>query len=169
MGGQGRPKSAPEWPEFGFGAVQRPPNWGMTPEMDPKWLPQLPLIDLSPFPDLSKNSSLLLDNINYLTMWKFWNPLKLPKIILVAQKTLKLSKKYLYLISPFWWDHRKTCFSAPKGAISALSEKGCHIESKVYPLFQKKPGSLSKITMFSDQNIPQNLGKSRVFFQPIVI
>ena len=33
-GGQGRSKSAPEWPEFGFGAVQRPQNWCMTPEMD---------------------------------------------------------------------------------------------------------------------------------------
>ena len=56
-GGQGRSKSAPEWPEFGFGAVQRPPNWSMTPEMNPKWFPQLPLIDLSPFPDLLKHDS----------------------------------------------------------------------------------------------------------------
>ena len=49
-GGQGRSKSAPEWPEFGFGAVQRHPNWSMTHEMNPNWFPQLPLIDLSPFP-----------------------------------------------------------------------------------------------------------------------
>ena len=59
-GGQGRSKSAPEWPEFGFGAVQRPLNWSMTPEMDPKWFPQLPLIDLSPFPDLLKHYSLYI-------------------------------------------------------------------------------------------------------------
>ena len=40
MGGQERLKSAPEWPEFGFGAVQRPPNWSMTPEMNgPKMFP----------------------------------------------------------------------------------------------------------------------------------
>ena len=55
--GQGRSKSAPKWPEFGFGAVQRPPNWSMTPKMDPKWFPQLSLIDLSPFPDLWKHYS----------------------------------------------------------------------------------------------------------------
>jgi len=29
----------------------------MTPEMDPKWFPQLPVIDLSPFPDLVKHYS----------------------------------------------------------------------------------------------------------------
>ena len=56
-GGQGRSKSAPEWPESGFGAVQRPLNGSVTPEMDPKWSPQLPLIDLSPFPDLLKHYS----------------------------------------------------------------------------------------------------------------
>ena len=56
-GGQGRSKSAPEWPESGFGAVQRPLNGSMTPEMDPKWSPQLPLIDLSPFPDRLKHCS----------------------------------------------------------------------------------------------------------------
>ena len=58
MGGQGRSKSAPEWPEFGFGAVQRPPNWSMTPEMDQKWFPKLPLIDLSPFPRAGKWANL---------------------------------------------------------------------------------------------------------------
>ena len=31
--------------EFGFGAVQRPPNWSMTPEMDPIWFPNCFLID----------------------------------------------------------------------------------------------------------------------------
>ena len=36
---------------------QRPLNGPMTPEMDPKWSPQLPLIDLSPFPDLLKHYS----------------------------------------------------------------------------------------------------------------
>ena len=41
-GGQGRSKSAPEWPEFGFGAVQRPPNWSMNPEMDPNGSPNCP-------------------------------------------------------------------------------------------------------------------------------
>ena len=56
-GGQGRSKSAPEWPEFGFGAVQRPLNWSMTPEMDPKLFPQLPLIDLSPFMTFLKHYS----------------------------------------------------------------------------------------------------------------
>ena len=66
MGGQERLKSAPEWPEFGFGAVQRPPNWSMNPEMDPKCFPQLPVIDSSPFPDLLKHYSLyILKNINY--------------------------------------------------------------------------------------------------------
>ena len=35
---------------FGFGALKRPLNGSRTPEMDPKWSPQLPLIDLSPFP-----------------------------------------------------------------------------------------------------------------------
>jgi len=58
--GQGRSKSAPEWPEFGFGAVQRPLNWSMTPEMDPKWFPQLPVIDSSPFPNLVKHYSLYI-------------------------------------------------------------------------------------------------------------
>ena len=47
-------------PQNGFGAVQRPLNWSMTPEMDPKWFPQLPLIDLSPFPDLLKHYSLYI-------------------------------------------------------------------------------------------------------------
>ena len=70
-GGQGRSKSAPEWPEFGFGAVQRPPNWSENPEMDPIWPPQLALIDLSPFPDLSKHCSLYISkNINYLILLK---------------------------------------------------------------------------------------------------
>ena len=70
-GGQGRSKSAPEWPESGFGAVQRPLNGSMTPEMDPKWSPQLPLIDLSPFPDLLKHDSpYIWKNTNYLNMWK---------------------------------------------------------------------------------------------------
>ena len=58
--GQGRSKSAPEGPEFGFEAVQRSPNRSMTPEMDPKWSAQLPVIDLSPFPDLLKHSSLYI-------------------------------------------------------------------------------------------------------------
>ena len=57
LGGQGRSKSAQEWPEFGFGAVQRSPHWSMTPEMDPKCFPQLPVIDSSPFPDLLKHYS----------------------------------------------------------------------------------------------------------------
>ena len=35
---------------FGFWALKRPLNGSRTPEMDPKWSPQLPLIDLSPFP-----------------------------------------------------------------------------------------------------------------------
>ena len=71
MGGQGRSKSAPEWPESGFGAVQRPLNGSMTPEMDPIWPPQLALIDLSPFPDLSKHCSLYISkNINYLILPK---------------------------------------------------------------------------------------------------
>ena len=35
---------------FGLGAFQRPRNGSRTPEMDPKWFPQLPLVDLSPFP-----------------------------------------------------------------------------------------------------------------------
>ena len=70
-GGQGRSKSAPEWPESGFGAVQRPPNWSMNPEMDPKCFPQLPVIDSSPFPDLLKHYSLyILKNINYLILSK---------------------------------------------------------------------------------------------------
>ena len=34
-----------------------PLNWSMTPEMDPKWSAQLPLNDLSPFPDLLKHDS----------------------------------------------------------------------------------------------------------------
>ena len=56
-------------PEFDFEAVQRPPNWSKTPEMDPKWFPQLPVIDLSQFPDLLKHCSLyILKNINYLIM-----------------------------------------------------------------------------------------------------
>ena len=68
-GGQGRSKSNPEWPEFGFGAVQRFPNGSMTPVTDPKWFLQLPLIGLSP--DLLKHCSLyILKNINYLRMWK---------------------------------------------------------------------------------------------------
>ena len=41
-------------------AVQRPPNWSMTPEMDPKCFLQLPLIDSSPFPDLVKHYSLYI-------------------------------------------------------------------------------------------------------------
>ena len=70
-GGQGRSKSAPEWPESGFGAVQRPLNGSMTPEMDPKWSAQLPLIDLNPFPDLIKHYNLYIyiKNIKYLIMW----------------------------------------------------------------------------------------------------
>ena len=31
------------------------PNGSMTPKVDPKWFPQLPQIDLSPFPDLLKH------------------------------------------------------------------------------------------------------------------
>ena len=58
--GQGRSKSAPKWPEFGFGAVQRPPNWSMNPEMDPKCFPQMLVIDLSPSPDLLKLCSLYI-------------------------------------------------------------------------------------------------------------
>ena len=34
---------------FGFWALRRPLNGSRTPEMDPKWSPQLPLIDLSGF------------------------------------------------------------------------------------------------------------------------
>ena len=63
MGGEGGPgwsEFAPEWPEYGFGADQRPPKWSMTPEMDPKWFPQLPLIDLSPFPDLLKRIAAII-------------------------------------------------------------------------------------------------------------
>ena len=59
-GGQGRSKSAPEWPESGVGAVQKPPNWSMNPEMDPKCFPQLPVIDSSPFPNLLKHYSLYI-------------------------------------------------------------------------------------------------------------
>ena len=59
-GGQGRSKFAPEWHEFGFVAVQRSPIGSMTPEMDPKWSAQLPLIDMGPFPDLLKHSSLYI-------------------------------------------------------------------------------------------------------------
>ena len=58
--GQGRSKFAPEWHEFGFVAVQRSPIGSMTPEMDPKWSAQLPVIDLSPFPDLLKHCSLYI-------------------------------------------------------------------------------------------------------------
>ena len=57
QGGQGRSKSALEWPKFGFGAVRRSPNGSMAPAMDPKWSAQLPLIDLSQFPDLLKHNS----------------------------------------------------------------------------------------------------------------
>ena len=60
--GHGRSKSAPEWPESGFGAVQRPLNGSMTPEMDPKWSAQLPLINLSLFPDLLKHCSIYILN-----------------------------------------------------------------------------------------------------------
>ena len=62
--GQGRSKSAPEWLEFGFGAVQRSPHWSMTPEMDPKCFPQLPVIDSSPFPNLVKHYSLYILKIH---------------------------------------------------------------------------------------------------------
>ena len=71
-GGQGRSKSAQEWPESGFGAVQRPLNWSMTPEMDPKWSPQLPLIDLSPFPDRLKHCSHYV-----LKKYQFYNIVKI--------------------------------------------------------------------------------------------
>ena len=54
----GKIKSAPYRPEFGFGAVLRSPYRSMTPEMDPKWSAQVPVIDLSPFPDLLKHWSL---------------------------------------------------------------------------------------------------------------
>ena len=48
QGGVREGKNLPEkWPQFGFGAPQRPPNVPRTPEMDPKWPPQLTLIDLS--------------------------------------------------------------------------------------------------------------------------
>ena len=51
QGGVREGKNLPEkWPQFGFGAPQRPPNVPRTPEMDPKWPPQLTLIDLSKFP-----------------------------------------------------------------------------------------------------------------------
>ena len=58
--GHGRSKSATEWLEFDFGAVQRSPHWSMTPEMDPKCFPQLPVIDSSPFPNLLKHYSLYI-------------------------------------------------------------------------------------------------------------
>ena len=61
-GGQGRSKSALEWLKSGFGAVQRPLNGSMTPEMDPKWSPQLPMIDSSPFSNLLKHYSLYILN-----------------------------------------------------------------------------------------------------------
>ena len=57
MGGQERLKSAPEWPEFGFWAVQRLPKLVNEPWSRPKWFPQLPLIDLRPFPDRLKHCS----------------------------------------------------------------------------------------------------------------
>ena len=48
QGGVRERKNLPEkWPQFGFGVPQRPPNVPRTPEMDPKWPPQLTLIDLS--------------------------------------------------------------------------------------------------------------------------
>ena len=94
-GGQGRSKSAPEWPESGFGAVQRPLNGSMTPEMDPKWSPQLPLIDLSPFPDLSKHCSLYISkNINYLI---------LPKISISEILTFTASNDQTILFGGDFW------------------------------------------------------------------
>ena len=40
QGGVREGKNLPEkWPQFGFGAPQRPPNVPRTPEMDPKWPP----------------------------------------------------------------------------------------------------------------------------------
>ena len=70
-GGQGRSKSAPEWPEFGLGAVQSPSNGSKTLKWTPYGPPKLALIDLSPFPDLSKHCSLYISkNINYLILLK---------------------------------------------------------------------------------------------------
>ena len=88
-GGQGRSKSAPEWLEFGFGAVQRSPHWSMTPEMDPKCFPQLPVIDSSPFPDLLKHYSLYI-------LKKHYN-LLLPKISISEILTVTASNNQTIL------------------------------------------------------------------------
>ena len=194
QGWSGRSKYAPEWPEFGFRAVQRPPNWSMTHEMDQRWFPQLPLIDLSPFPDLLKHSSLyILKNINYLIMWKLsisliltlatnlgqlrhflngivifhtppqvggvWKitilfkkclswprlaakvtcifiqkfglkilkPSETSKYHSGGQKNPKLVQKLSIFDFPSWRDHRKTCFSAPKGTIEYHTELNLQI------------------------------------------
>ena len=51
QGGSGKVQILPNMGlVFGFWALKRPLNGSRTPEMDPKWSPQLPLIDLSPFP-----------------------------------------------------------------------------------------------------------------------
>ena len=42
LGPGARKVLTPEWPDFGFGAVQRPPNWSMNPEMDPNGSPNCP-------------------------------------------------------------------------------------------------------------------------------
>ena len=72
-GGQGRSKSAPEWPEFGFGAVQRPPNWSMNPEMDPNGSPNCPWLIWVHFLTVWSIAAIIYQkNINYLILWKVW-------------------------------------------------------------------------------------------------
>ena len=71
QGGSGKVKICPRMAWIWLWSRPEAPNWSDNPEMDPIWPPQLALIDLSPFPDLSKHCSLYISkNINYLILLK---------------------------------------------------------------------------------------------------
>ena len=138
-GVQGRSKSAPEWPEFGFGAVQRPPNWSMTPEMGPKWFPQLSVIDLSPFPDLLKHCShyilkkyqfsyivKIIDFWNFNFTWLSWPTIQLFRHFSAC---VDFSRTILYYESEVMND----CGLPPPWPVSCVVWPKCWVDTVIMP------------------------------------
>ena len=70
-GGSGKVKICPRMAWIWLWSRPEAPKLVNEPWNGPKWFPQLPVIDLSPFPDLLKHYSLyILKNINYLILSK---------------------------------------------------------------------------------------------------
>ena len=66
---------------------------------------------------------------------KFWKLLKLPKIIMVAQKTLKSSQNYPYLISPIDETTEKHVFLPQKGHICQIDQIGKGRETLLHGVY----------------------------------